>query len=618
MYRGNGYRDLRRVALIAVVAVSVLLAPPAAAVVLHKRGGHFFGISVRRGSSARVQSLASSSGALTYHGGPVLQSTAPYLIFWLPTGESLPPGAQSLMSTYFADVAADTGRSTNVFGVGRQYYDGTGIADYVQTFSAGQVIVDTTNYPATDPENCPDVNKTYFPKCLTDTQLQTEIAHVISARGLPRGNAIPTPIYFLVTPANVNVCTDSFTCADNLFCAYHSTFDDQGSPIVYAAIPFFLSADSSDKAQYAKTCQNDGNAAIEEPNGNLADVAISYMSHEDNEAITDPFGTGWFDDNPPNNENGDNCISSFQPTLGGSSTGTLYDQLINGHAYYTQAEWSNGGSSCEMQPGAGVISPGFSAPNAGFTAVGAPQGFDPSATTSTNAITSARWSFGDGPAAAFQPGALNGVTHTYAAAGRYRVTLSLVDDRGNVASTTQTITIGSPPFTSIALSPGPPLAGTSVSFAAAGTFDADPGVTVASYGWAFGDGASGTGPATSHLYTAPGIYTVSLTVTNSLGLTRTVFNQLIVAAIRIVSVSIHKHRYRAVIRVTVNGPGTLSIGRQTKTATAAGTKKLVVWLTPAQLRTLARHHRLTLHLRIRFAPRFGPGSTRAVTIRFRR
>lgn len=570
---------------------------------------------------AQTQGLASVSGELSYHGGAVLNATAPYLIFWLPSGESLPSGSESLITRYFTDVAADSGTATNVFGVDRQYYDATGIADYAQTFSAGHVIVDTTPYPVIDSKSCPDVNATYYPKCLTDAQLQTEIANVIGARGLPLGTGTPTPIYFLVTPADVNVCADGSDCADNAFCSYHSAFDDGGSSVLYAAIPFFLSSNPSDSAQYAKSCQNDGNAAIQEPNGNLADVAISYMSHEDNETITDPFGTGWWD-NGTGNEEADNCQSvsqngqSFEPTLGGSSTaGTLYDQVINGDPYYTQDEWSNGDAGCEMRPTPQTITPQFTTANGDLTPA-----FDPSATISTSSITSASWSFGDGTAAVFESGsaALDPVTHTYAAPGRYTVTLVLVDNRGNVATTSETVPIGSLPVAAIGYSPAEPIAGTAVSFNSAGTFDLDAGVSIASYTWDFGDGAMAAGPAPSHTYTAPGTYQVALTAANSLGLMRTAFSQLTVARIRVVKVSIRKHRYGAVIRFTVNGPCTLSVGHRTATAAAAGTKRLAIWLSRAQLRALRNTHHLRIRIRIHFAPRFGPPSKFAVTINFRR
>jgi PKD repeat protein len=552
----------RIAALAAALAACAVVAAPAPAVIVRRAHGHFLGVTPRRGVSpaslpgslaaARAPSGLSSAGNLNYNGGPVLHSSDPYLIFWTPSGESMPTGFEALLERYFTGVAADSSNATNVYAVDRQFTDSAGFADYQQNFSvSSQSIVDTQQYPPLDATNCQDTSE---PTCLTDAQLQSEVQRLITADGLPGDGSTSTqelsrnaPIYFVVLPADVNVCFGgggggATTCSDNAFCAYHSSFTDTSSDsVLYAAIP------TVNEASNPKSCQYDGNTAVQEPNGNVADVVIKYMSHEDNETITDPLGTAWWN-TTSGNEDGDNCNfygsfdpakgynpNAFAPTLGGSAgtgnpypAGNLYNQLIDSYPYYTQSEWSNGDGNCEMQPTAGTITPSFTVP-AGPNAVGSALSFDPASSTSTNSLSSETWDFGDGTTPVFHVGSPAAVSHTYAHAGTYDVKLTLVDNRGNLARSSQSISVYDYPSAAFLLSPSLPLEGAAVTFDGSRSSDPDAGVTISAYAWNFGDGTTATVRAPNHTYTRYGTYTVKLTVTNSVGLKSTAQRQVIVA-----------------------------------------------------------------------------------------
>jgi hypothetical protein len=413
---------------------------------------------------------AASEGNLHYRGGPVLHSSAPFLVFWTPAGESIPARSRSLMARYFTDVAAASGRSSNVFGVLRQYHDQTGFADYRQTFdSARQVIIDRQAYPSSLGAGCPEPSVLY-PTCIGDAQIQAEVQRLVTVDGLrtdgslkaasfpPARLAVHAPIYFVVLPADVQVCQPvGGLCTGDHICAYHSNFTDKrGDVVLYAPVPLEpLRAGSVLFPDPKGDCQLDGLSVVQAPNGDVADAPINGMSHEDSEAITDPLPyTGWSD--PKNStEVGDKCEMNtsaklgsgfgnnplaFRPTLGGSeAAGTLYTQLINGDRYYVQSEWSNGDHNCAMRPTGGKISLAFTVSRQSRTTLS----FDPSSSTSQETPSSATWAFGDGSQTKFRFGAatLSQVKHSYKRAGGYPVTLTLVDNRGNLKTITHKVTI---------------------------------------------------------------------------------------------------------------------------------------------------------------------------------
>jgi hypothetical protein len=399
----------------------------------------------------------------------VLHATAPYLVFWTPPGESIPATSEGLIERFLSDAAADSGKASNMFGVLRQYYDSTGFADYRQTFSpARQVIVDTQPYPQHDPALCPDVSVAY-PTCISDQQIQSELERLTSVAGLPRWSAkpfSPAPVYFVILPADIATCEVSGTlCTGTQNCAYHQTASTNSGAILFAALPLAPYRDLSPAVVPKGVCQGDGNGVAQAPDGDVnADVLIGLLSHEYSETITDPiYGQGWFASgvggiDAAGQEIGDECESTgpfspatganpdaFLPTLGGTETaGTLYDQLIDGHPYYTQSEWSNGAGNCAMRPSPGLVTPRFMFPARVFT--GTPVSFNPATSTSTNGYgySSATWTFGHDAGRAFFAGhkALSTAMHRYRKAGRYTVTLTLVDAMGNLQTATKRIIVG--------------------------------------------------------------------------------------------------------------------------------------------------------------------------------
>ena len=117
------------------------------------------------------------------------------------------------------------------------------------------------------------------------------------------------------------------------------------------------------------------------------------------------------------------------------------------------------------------------------------------------------WDFGDG---AFGAGPT--VTHAYTRAASFTVTLRVLNDVGQSATTSRGITVtstlpaGSASFT---FSPTNPGIGDDVFFNAAAST-----VTTGTFAWDFGDGTRGSGIRVTHQFVRAANYTVALTVTN--------------------------------------------------------------------------------------------------------
>ena len=118
--------------LAGVVCAMLALAPAADA-------KKFFGgvvPDVGAGGRVHAQPLAHAAN-LPYGGGPVLHSNRTHVIFWQPAGSGLSyeAGYMSTIDTFLADVAADSHKPTNPYGLSGQYTDSRGPAAYNSSFA---------------------------------------------------------------------------------------------------------------------------------------------------------------------------------------------------------------------------------------------------------------------------------------------------------------------------------------------------------------------------------------------------------------------------------------------------------------------------------------------------
>ena len=136
--------------------------------------------------------------------------------------------------------------------------------------------------------------------------------------------------------------------------------------------------------------------------------------------------------------------------------------------------------------------------------------FTDTSTDTDGTIASWAWDFGDDATSTAQ-----NPTHAYTAIGTYTVTLTVTDDDGNASEAyTADITVSYvPPTADFTYDPMVNITVnvTTITFTDASTAG-DANIT--SWMWDFGDDTNSTDQNTTHMYTAVGDYTVTLTVTD--------------------------------------------------------------------------------------------------------
>lgn len=133
-------------------------------------------------------------------------------------------------------------------------------------------------------------------------------------------------------------------------------------------------------------------------------------------------------------------------------------------------------------------------------------------------IVDYKWSFGDG-STSIAPNPL----YTYYKAGTYIAMLTVTDKDGLTAREHLTIRVSPPekqsPSAIVSADPTSGIAPLTTRFSGATSFDPDG--SIATYAWQFGNGATSSEINPAYTYAVPGLYTASLTVTDSDGLQKT-------------------------------------------------------------------------------------------------
>ncbi|MCF6281733.1 MAG: PKD domain-containing protein [Candidatus Polarisedimenticolaceae bacterium] len=433
------------------------------------------------GITGELDPLAANQPPITNPNGPYSGTEGVSLSF-SSTGSMDPDGTITTYEWDFGDGNIGTGSAPS------HTYAGTGTFDIILTVTddAGDMDMATTtatigagNQPPTANPMGPYTGTTGTAVMFDGSSSMDSDGTIVSYSwdfGDGSAGSTPTPSHTYATQGTYNITL--------------TVVDDSG------AMDSATTSVTIDAANQAPTASASG------PYAGTPGVAIVF----DGTGSTDPDGT----------------LSSYEWDFGDGTTGT---SSTPSHTYAAQGIYNvtllvtddaglTGMATTTATIGMVVNQPPLAVANGPYSGtVGSPIVFsstgsgDPDGT-----IVAYEWDFGDGTT-----GSGSNPTHTYATQGTYNVTLMVTDNDGAMASDSTTATIGTGNQAPVADASGP-YSGTvdsAIQFNGAGSSDAN-GVIV-TYEWTFGDGTSGTGPNPSHTYTTPGVYNVTLMVTDDEG-----------------------------------------------------------------------------------------------------
>src|SRR6478672_2115166 len=170
--------------------------------------------------------------------------------------------------------------------------------------------------------NIERVNTTYGDTTgnLSDTSLRTTVSNALNSGALPRD---ANGVYFVLTSSNINE-TSGF-CTQ--YCGFHTHASLGGTDIKYSFVGNVDRCPSGCEAQ--RTGPNSPAANV----GGIDGMA-NVISHELEEAISDPDLNAWFDSS--GQENADKCNFNFGTTSTCNANGLCSAAGTSAHARYNQ------------------------------------------------------------------------------------------------------------------------------------------------------------------------------------------------------------------------------------------------------------------------------------------
>lgn len=265
------------------------------------------------------QQVVTGNG-INYHGGPVLHGNpVPIYIIWY--GNWNGTGSNTMATVSLVEHWANTVGNTPYEHINTLYSDTTGAVS--GNLTLGGAIFDTGSQGTR----------------LTNSRLSSIVSRSFT-NGLPKDT---NGVYVVISASNIS---EQGFCSS--FCGFHTAQSLGGADIKWAFVGNVDRCPSGCEAQ--STGPNSPATGV-----GGADGIINTLTHETEEAITDPDLNAWFDSS--GNEDADKCNFNFGAfsrcnanglcSAAGTSASAAYNQTFGGNNYLMQQEWENaGGGFC--------------------------------------------------------------------------------------------------------------------------------------------------------------------------------------------------------------------------------------------------------------------------------
>jgi len=243
-----------------------------------------------------------NTNGINYHGGPVILGTTHVYYIWYGNSGWPTNSANSILT----NLAQNIGGSP-YFNINTTYYDSTNTH-----------VTNAVSY------NGSTTHAETYGTALSDNQIE----QIVSDTNPTDSNAV----YFVLTGPDVTASSGFCT----RYCGWHTHATIGGRDIKYAFV-----------GDAASQCPSSCTAQSTSPNGDIgADGMASVISHELEEAVSDPDLNAWYDRR--GQENADKCAWTFG-TEYTVSNGSKANMRLGSLDYLIQRNWVNaGGGYCAL------------------------------------------------------------------------------------------------------------------------------------------------------------------------------------------------------------------------------------------------------------------------------